>query len=297
MEKRRVLLVAAVVVWVLASWQWYTCDIKGFCGTEGVYPAMCPPYLTTDITRGGHNSPAEVRRLQQFLNTFEGEALPVNGIYGMNEATAVERFQWKYRDDVLAPWGETVPTARVLTTTRNAVNAIICAQTGVGVVPSDYTSNATGPMLTQLPAATQAYTVHDATWEILIMLLGAFIFGWLVRHLFGAEPLSQLTHVAPVSPAPTRSPITVAPVAREDDLKIVEGIGPKIETLLKTNGVKNWNDLASASPAHLREVLARGGDRFALAVPDTWPEQAQLARDGKWEELKEYKAFLYAGRA
>lgn len=81
-----------------------------------------------------------------------------------------------------------------------------------------------------------------------------------------------------------------------EDLKIVEGIGPKIEGLLKEAGINNWSDLAAATEAQLRELLANAGERYRLADPTTWPRQAELARDGKWEELSQYQEFLAGGK-
>ena len=36
--------------------------------------------------------------------------------------------------------------------------------------------------------------------------------------------------------------------------------------------------------------------RYRLAVPDTWPKQAALAVDGKWDELKAYQDKLDGGK-
>ncbi|MEZ4984900.1 MAG: helix-hairpin-helix domain-containing protein [Saprospiraceae bacterium] len=81
-----------------------------------------------------------------------------------------------------------------------------------------------------------------------------------------------------------------------DDLKIVEGIGPKIESLLKDAGIINWSDLAAASTDRLQEILAAAGERYRLADPSTWAKQASLAAEGKWDELNAYQEFLDGGR-
>ncbi len=81
-----------------------------------------------------------------------------------------------------------------------------------------------------------------------------------------------------------------------DDLKIVEGIGPKIEQLLKDAGIKNWTDLSMTSVQRLQEILNQAGDSFRLADPTTWPKQAELAAAGKWGELSEYQEFLKGGK-
>ncbi len=81
-----------------------------------------------------------------------------------------------------------------------------------------------------------------------------------------------------------------------EDLKVVEGIGPKIEGLLKDDGIKNWSDLAKATEASLQGILDKAGDKYRLADPSTWPKQAQLAADSKWDELKNYQDFLKGGK-
>ena len=81
-----------------------------------------------------------------------------------------------------------------------------------------------------------------------------------------------------------------------EDLKIVEGIGPKIEQLLKDDGINTWDDLAKAEVPKLEAILAKAGKRYRLAKPATWPRQAQLAAEAKWAELKAYQDELQGGR-
>lgn len=81
-----------------------------------------------------------------------------------------------------------------------------------------------------------------------------------------------------------------------DDLKIVEGVGPKIETLLKEGGISTWAELAAASEERLKEILDAAGPRYQIHDPSTWPAQAKFAVDGKWDELKEYQEMLIGGR-
>jgi predicted flap endonuclease-1-like 5' DNA nuclease len=82
-----------------------------------------------------------------------------------------------------------------------------------------------------------------------------------------------------------------------EDLKVVEGIGPKIDGLLKDDGIKNWTDLSKATEATLQGVLDKAGDRYRLADPSTWAKQAGLAAAGKWDELKNYQDFLQGGKS
>lgn len=80
-----------------------------------------------------------------------------------------------------------------------------------------------------------------------------------------------------------------------EDLKIIEGIGPKIEKLLKEAGINNWTDLSMTSIQRLNEILDKAGESFRLAKPETWPKQAELAAAGKWGELSSYQEFLDGG--
>lgn len=82
----------------------------------------------------------------------------------------------------------------------------------------------------------------------------------------------------------------------QENLKVIEGIGPKIEELLKDNDINTVQDIAVASATHLQEILESGGDKFRLHDPTTWPAQARLAVNGDWELLKEYQDKLKGGR-
>ncbi len=81
-----------------------------------------------------------------------------------------------------------------------------------------------------------------------------------------------------------------------DDLKIVEGIGPKIADLLNSKGIKTWKQLSEASPERLKEILDAAGPNFQIHDPGTWPAQARLADQGKWEELKKLQDELSGGK-
>ncbi len=82
---------------------------------------------------------------------------------------------------------------------------------------------------------------------------------------------------------------------KQDDLKAIEGIGPKIAGLLVANDISTWKGLSEASVEKLKEILASGGSRFKLANPRTWGEQAKLANEGKWEALQKLQDELDGG--
>lgn len=83
---------------------------------------------------------------------------------------------------------------------------------------------------------------------------------------------------------------------KENDLKIVEGIGPKIEGLFNAAGITTWKDLSETSTEKLQAILDGGGENYAIHNPSTWGKQALLAYEGKWEELKAWKAGLRGGK-
>ena len=80
-----------------------------------------------------------------------------------------------------------------------------------------------------------------------------------------------------------------------DDLKVVEGIGPKIEQLFHTGGIKTWYQLSRAEVSKCQEILNTGGKRYEIHNPSTWPKQAGLAYEGKWEELNTLQDRLDGG--
>jgi predicted flap endonuclease-1-like 5' DNA nuclease len=82
-----------------------------------------------------------------------------------------------------------------------------------------------------------------------------------------------------------------------DDLKLVEGIGPKIEELFHAAGLKTWEAVAKSPVEKLKEILVAGGERFQMHDPTTWPEQCQLMVDNEWAKLKKYQEFLDGGKA
>ncbi len=72
---------------------------------------------------------------------------------------------------------------------------------------------------------------------------------------------------------------------KQDDLKIVEGIGPKIEGLFHNFDIKTWKALSETSVSKCQEVLDSGGERFKVHDPASWPMQAKMCYEGKWKEL------------
>ncbi|MEZ4955703.1 MAG: hypothetical protein R2825_19235 [Saprospiraceae bacterium] len=86
-----------------------------------------------------------------------------------------------------------------------------------------------------------------------------------------------------------------APVTEKDDLKKIEGIGPKIEKLCNNIGIYTWRQLANTSVETLQKMLDDAGPNYKISNPGTWPKQAEYAADGEWEKLQEYQDYLDGG--
>ena len=78
-----------------------------------------------------------------------------------------------------------------------------------------------------------------------------------------------------------------------DDLKVIEGIGPKIASALNAVGIYSFEQLSNVTPEFILEVLEKAEGNFKLAVPTTWPQQAKLASLGKWDQLKQLQDQLF----
>lgn len=83
---------------------------------------------------------------------------------------------------------------------------------------------------------------------------------------------------------------------KENDLKIVEGIGPKIEELYHNADIKTWLALSETSVEKSQSILDAAGERYAIHNPSTWARQAELAYQGKWQELKDWQDALDGGK-
>lgn len=93
-----------------------------------------------------------------------------------------------------------------------------------------------------------------------------------------AQEISDLKAKSAAAPA---KPVDKA---EPDDLKLIKGVGPKLEELLHENGVTQFSQIAAWDDAqvdHFAEVLGRMGGRIRS---DDWVAQAQtLASGGETE--------------
>ncbi len=80
-----------------------------------------------------------------------------------------------------------------------------------------------------------------------------------------------------------------------DDLIRIEGIGPKINEIMRAAGITTFAQLAATPVEKLRELLAAAGSRYVSHDPTTWPEQAAIAAKGDWTAFKKLTDELIGG--
>jgi small subunit ribosomal protein S20 len=111
-----------------------------------------------------------------------------------------------------------------------------------------------------------------------------------------AKKAPAVAKKAPAAKAAAKPAAAKKAAAKGDKLTTIEGIGPKIAELLTADGIASFADLADAKVEKLSEILAAAGSRYTMHKPDTWPQQAALARDGKMDELKALQDKLDGGK-
>ncbi|KAA3647222.1 MAG: hypothetical protein DWQ07_06895 [Chloroflexi bacterium] len=121
----------------------------------------------------------------------------------------------------------------------------------------------------------------------LFAVLTLLLWWALQNQLEAGEPIVAHAHEEHAEPAVPKA---------VDDLTKIEGIGPKISELLKNDDISSFADLAAAEEPRLQKILDDAGSRYQMHEPDTWPEQAQLAANGKWDELEKLQEELQGGR-
>lgn len=121
---------------------------------------------------------------------------------------------------------------------------------------------------------------------IFIVLLLIFLSSYFSSTGIQGEKAEATAVTIPAEPPTPRQP---------DDLKKVEGIGPKIERILHEAGILTFTQLAAAEVSHLEKVV-REDAGIRVAFPDTWPEQAKLAAGGAWDTLEKLQDDLKGGR-
>ena len=89
-----------------------------------------------------------------------------------------------------------------------------------------------------------------------------------------------------VAPAPKKE---AEPATEPDDLTKIEGVGPKAAEALVSAGIATFADMANAKAEDMKSILTDASPRLVHLDPGSWAKQAQMAADGKWDELKEWQ--------
>jgi len=155
----------------------------------------------------------------------------------------------------------------------------------------------------------------------LMWLLGAFILGailgWILKQLFGGSgdgntidysgkikgleadlASCRKEKAGLVTAASAAAAIVATPKVDDsvkDDYTKIEGIGPKIKELLNKDGLWSFKQLSEASTDRMQKVLDAAGPAYKVHNPKTWAEQALMAHEGRWDELKKWQDELLGG--
>ena len=78
-----------------------------------------------------------------------------------------------------------------------------------------------------------------------------------------------------------------AVAAAPDDLTQINGIGPRIQSILNEGGITTYAELEHANSGDLRSIIAVGGALPPSSL-DSWPTQASYASRGDWSGLASY---------
>lgn len=76
------------------------------------------------------------------------------------------------------------------------------------------------------------------------------------------------------------------------DFTVIEGVGPKICSLLEAAGYNDFQSLSKAKIGDLRQILKDAGSRYQMHDPKYWAKQAKFASNDQWSKLNAFQAEL-----
>src|SRR5680860_702626 len=98
------------------------------------------------------------------------------------------------------------------------------------------------------------------------------------RSFVSVEPIVEVDVAVAEAPVVETPVIEEKPVAeaeiKGDDLKKLEGVGPKLAEILNEAGIVTYADLAGSSVDKLKEILEAAGRRYASKDTAPWIEEA-----------------------
>jgi len=102
-------------------------------------------------------------------------------------------------------------------------------------------------------------------------------------------PKQTKEDAAPVTEKKEKAAVKKTVKVDSDNLTKIEGIGPKGAEALTNAGIDSYAKLAKAKAEKIKEILTEASSRMAHLDPESWPKQAKMAADGKWDELKDWQ--------
>ena len=100
------------------------------------------------------------------------------------------------------------------------------------------------------------------------------------------KPAAEAKEEAPKAEKKVEAEKAEAPKAQaknddeKDDLKKLDGVGPKLEEVFNAAGIATFENFAATKVEKLNEILEEAGSRYASKDPAPWVEQAkELAKE------------------
>ncbi len=134
-------------------------------------------------------------------------------------------------------------------------------------------------------------------WIILILILLVILWFWFGRdEEESSEMETPMESVPQKASMPSEAAVEadIEQALTPDDLKKIEGIGPKVASLLNQAGIMTFQQVVDAGAEKLESILDQAG--LQMIDADTWPEQAKLAAAGDWDGLKTLQDELKGGK-
>ena len=107
------------------------------------------------------------------------------------------------------------------------------------------------------------------------------------RSYVSVEPIVEVDVAVAEAPVVEEAPVVVEEVKKEapkaapkaeakgDDLKKLEGVGPKLAEILNEAGITTYAGLAETSIEKMKEILEAAGSRYASKDPAPWIAEAK----------------------
>lgn len=187
---------------------------------------------------------------------------------------------------------------------RRSASPATAADAGTVAVPEEADSEAVAEPEEAITEPERAVRVPHLVPAVAAEPAGA------VEPAAGPEPAAAGPEPAAAEPEPAvmagpaiaRRPAARKPAASEpagtepeDDLKRIEGIGPKMSAALRNAGIRTYARLAGTDVTELRSAIEAAGLTFAPSLV-TWAAQARLLADGDEAGFADLTRRLVAGR-